>query len=75
MFGEVTRFAGDYRAAMNAINSFLQPIARDSAVAEVKVLKLPLDVRSNSALNGTTTATPGRETVQFEIAVIFKSGV
>ena len=75
VYGEVTRFAGDFRMAMNAITTFLQVIAQDSAVAEVKVLKLPLDVRSNSALNGTTMATPGKETVQFEVAVIFKSGV
>jgi hypothetical protein len=75
VYGEVTRFAGDFRAAMNVINTFLQVIARDGAVAEVKVLKLPLDVRSSSALNGTTTATPGKEAVQFEVAVIFKSGV
>ena len=73
--GEVTRFGGNYRAAMNAINNFLQLIARDSAVAEVKVLKLPLDVRSNSGLNGSTMAIPGKETAQFEIAVVFRSGV
>ena len=73
--GEVTRFGGDYRAAMDAINNFLRLIARDDAVAEVKVLKLPLDVRSNSNLYGSTMAIPGKETAQFEIAVVFKKGV
>ena len=75
IFGDVSRFAGDYRAAMDAINTFLQMIARDSAVAEIKVLKLPLDVRSSSALNGSTTGASGKDSVQFEIAVILKSGV
>ena len=73
--GEVTRFGGDYRAAMSAINNFLQLIARNSAVAEVKVLKLPLNIDSNSGLNGSTMAIPGKDAAQFEIAVIFKSGV
>jgi len=73
--GEVTRFSGDYRAAMDSINSFLQLIASENAVAEVKVLKLPLDVSSKSGLNGSTMGVPGKETAQFEIAVIFKGGV
>jgi len=73
--GEVTRFGGDYRAAMNAINNFLQLIARDNAVAEVKVLKLPLDISSNSGLGGSTMAIPGKEAAQFEIAVVFRKGV
>ena len=73
--GEVMRFEGDYRAAMNAINNFLQLIVQNNAVAEVKALKLPLDVGSNSGLKGSTMAIPGKETANFEIAVIFKSGV
>jgi hypothetical protein len=73
--GEVTRFAGDYRTAMSAINNFLQLIARDNAVAEVKVVKLPLDVSSKAGLTGSTMAIPGKETAEFEVAVIFKSGV
>ena len=72
---EVPRFGGDYRAAMGVINNFLQLIARDNAVAEVKVVKLPLDIRSNSGLTGSTKAVPGKEAAQFEVAVIFKSGV
>src|SRR5882672_2986112 len=74
VYGEVTRFEGDYRAAMNAINDFVLRIAQDNAVAEVKALKLPLDVRSESGLTGSTTAPPGKETAQFEIAVVFRRG-
>ncbi|MEO8003768.1 MAG: hypothetical protein ABI771_02600 [Betaproteobacteria bacterium] len=73
--GEINRFAGDYRRAMETIQTFTQLIAQNNAVAEVKVTKLPLDVRSESGLNGSTTATPGKLTAQFEIAVYFKSGV
>ena len=74
VYGEVARFGGDYRTAMNTINNFLQIIARDSAVAEVKVLKLPLDVRSESGLSGSTVAIPGNETAKFEVAVVFRRG-
>jgi hypothetical protein len=75
VLGQVTHFNGDYRTAMNAITNFLQLIAQDKAVAEVKMLKLPLDVRSNAGLNGSTMGTPGREVAEFEVAVIFNNGV
>jgi hypothetical protein len=75
VYGEITRFDGDYRAAMNSLNNFAQRIAQDNAIAEVKALKLPLDIRSESGLNGSTAAVPGKETAQFEIAVVFRSGV
>ncbi len=75
VYGEITHFDGDYRAAMNSLNNFAQRIAQDNAVAEVKALKLPLDIRSESGLNGSTAAVPGKETAQFEIAVVFRSGV
>jgi len=74
VFGEIPHFGGDYRAAMNIINDFAQRIAQDNAVAEVRALKLPLDIRSDSGLNGSTSAVPGKETAQFEIAVVFRSG-
>ena len=74
VYGEIAHFAGDYRAAMNIINNFAQRLAQDTAVAEVRALKLPLDVRSESGLNGSTAAVPGQGAAQFEIAVVFRSG-
>ncbi len=72
---EVARFAGDYRAAMSSIQNFLQRIAQDKAVAEVKVLKLPLDIASSSGLNGSTQEIAGKDTAQFEIAISFRSAI
>jgi len=72
--GEVTRFRGDYRAAMNIINHFVQQIAREDAVSDVNILKLPLDVRSEAALTGSTAAAAGKEKAQFEIQIVFRSG-
>lgn len=74
VYGEVTHYGGDYRSAMSSIQNFLQAIARDNAVDAVKVLKLPLDIRSSSGLTGSTKEAPGRESARFEVAVIFKNG-
>ncbi len=74
VYGEVTRFGGDNRAAMKIINNFVQRIAQEQAVAEVDVWKLPLDIRSESGLNGSTATVAGKEKAQFEVAVVFRSG-
>jgi len=74
VYGEVTRFDGDYRAAMNVIKHFAQEIALDEAVSDVNVLKLPLDVRSETALTGSTAVAAGKETARFELAIVFRSG-
>ena len=74
VYGELSQFAGDYRSAMQIINDFAQQIARSDAVAEVKALKLPLDIRSEAGLNGSTTVLPGKETAQFQLAVVLKGG-
>jgi len=73
IYGEVG-FAGDYRAAINAINGFAQRLAQADVVAEVKALKLPLDMRSESTFNGSTAIAPGNAAARFELAVVFKSG-
>ena len=52
--GEVRPFRGDYRAAIDTINAFADRLAKDPAVAEVRVIKLPLNVNPTLALSGTT---------------------
>ena len=74
VYGEIVHFDGDYRAAMSLINGFAQRIAEDNAVAEVNLLKLPLDIRSESGLNGSTATVAGKDKAQFEVAVVFRSG-
>ncbi|MEO8166306.1 MAG: hypothetical protein ABI619_13010 [Betaproteobacteria bacterium] len=74
IYGAIGDFAGDYRAAMTAINNFARGMAQNDEVMEVKALKLPLDVRSEAGLNGSTAAVPGKETAQFELLVVLKKG-
>jgi hypothetical protein len=71
---DLSDFGGDYRTAMGQIGNFAQIIAQDGAVAEVKALKLPIDIRSEAGIKGNTAAIQGRDDGQFELAVIFKSG-
>ena len=71
---EIRPFDGDYPAAMKTINVLMSRIAKHTSVAEVAALKLPLDVRSDAGLAGTTTGAIRPENASFQIAVIFKSG-
>ncbi len=74
VYGAVANFAGDYRAAMNAIDGFARAVAQNDAVAEVKALKLPLDVSSESGLIGSTTSVRGNDAAHFELLVVLRKG-
>ena len=52
--GEIRPFQGDYRAAIESVNRIAERLARDPAVADVKVTKLPLNVNSELTLSGNT---------------------
>ena len=71
--GEVRPFQGDFRAAIASINGVAERLARDPAVAEVKVIKLPLNVNPEMAISGNTRDTtdqPG--SAEFKITVTLK---
>jgi hypothetical protein len=53
--GEVRPFSGDYRAAIEIINRFADTLSRQPEVAEVRVIKLPLNISSGLTLSGNTT--------------------
>ncbi|MGH8671510.1 MAG: hypothetical protein ACREUA_05660, partial [Burkholderiales bacterium] len=56
--GDIRPFGGDYRAAITAIDAFVQQLKHDPDVAEVSVLQLPLNVDPNSALSGSAQDNP-----------------
>jgi hypothetical protein len=71
--GEVRPFYGDFRAAIASINGVAERLARDPAVAEVKVIKLPLNVNSELALSGNTRdAADQNGTADFKIQLVLK---
>jgi len=53
--GEIKGFNGDYRAAMESVNSLAGKIKADSMVASVEVVQQPVNVSSYSTLQGSTT--------------------
>jgi hypothetical protein len=72
----VRPFRGDYRAAIESIKSFAATISKRPEVAEVKVVKMPLDINPTLSLSGNTTE--NRDQVgkaEFKMVVVFKTSV
>lgn len=74
--GEVRPFRGDYRAAIEAINGFAARLAKEPAVAEVRTVKLPLNVNPALPLSGNTLDNPERGgSAEFRLLLLFKPNV
>ena len=54
--GEVTNFAGDYRAARSSIERLADRLRAAPAVAEVIVLQAPFNLSVRSSLQGSTSS-------------------
>lgn len=75
MTGEIQPFTGDYRSAVAAIREFAATLRRHPRVAEVRILKLPLDDSSRQSLSGsTTTQAEAREGARFDLSVLLREG-
>ncbi len=71
--GEVKPFQGDFRAAIVSINRVAERLARDPAVAEAKVIKLPLNVNPELTLTGDTRdAADHAGSAEFKIMLMLK---
>lgn len=70
--GEVRPFRGD-RAAIETINGFATLLSQQPQVAEVKVIKLPLNISPASVLSGNTTDKAGPAgAAEFKLLLVFK---
>jgi hypothetical protein len=73
--GEIRPFRGDYRSAIAVINGFAARIGENPDVAEVRVVKLPLNVNPSLALSGNTVDNPEQTqnaTAEFKVVVVMK---
>jgi len=71
--GEIKPFSGDYRAAINDINTFAASLKKNDAVADVAILQLPLNVNSGSGLSGTTLEKDTQAaSAKFKVKVLLK---
>jgi len=74
--GEIRPFRGDYRAAIDAINVFAARLGKEPAVAEVRVVKLPLNVNPSQPLAGNTLDSPDQSaTAEFKVVLVLKPNV
>jgi hypothetical protein len=74
--GEIRPFRGDYRAAIAAINDFAGRLGKEPTVAEVRVVKLPLNVNPSLSLSGNTRDTPDPSTTaEFKVLLVLKPNV
>ncbi len=71
--GEVRPFRGDYRAAIDTINRFADTLSQQPEVAEVKVIKLPLNISPGLTLSGNTTDSHEQAgKAEFKLLLVFK---
>jgi hypothetical protein len=73
--GDIRLSSGDYRTAVAGIREFAEQLRKNPSVAEVKILKLPLDENSRQTLSGSTsTRAEQQASAQFEIVVTLRDG-
>jgi hypothetical protein len=73
--GEIRPFRGDYRSAIVSINALAGRLGALPAVAEVRVVKLPLNVNPSLSLSGNTLDNPeqtANATAEFKLLVLLK---
>jgi hypothetical protein len=73
--GEIRPFRGDYRSAIATITGFAGRIGQEPDVAEVRVIKLPLNVNPSLSLSGSTIDNPEQSqnaTADFKLLVVLK---
>lgn len=71
--GEVRPFRGDYREAIETINAFARRLELDPMVAEVRIIKLPLNVNPTLSLSGNTLDSREQSgTADFKLLIVKK---
>ena len=67
---EVLSYQGDHQAALRDIRLFTRQLETDPRVAQVEIIRLPLDLDPNAGLNGSTASQQTSQSAPFEIALI-----
>ncbi len=72
---EIKGFTGDYRAALNSVNTFVTRLRENALVEQVVILQEPVNVSSLANLQGSTTdenASTERPPAIFKLKIILK---
>lgn len=72
---EIRPFKGDYRSAIATIDALVERLSRETGVAAVKILQLPINVSQTSVLSGNTAKETQVQaaTAQFKIELALKA--
>jgi hypothetical protein len=71
--GEIRAFRGDYRAAIATIDTLAHRLRRNPHVAEVRTIRMPLDVTPNAILSGNTLDSREESAIaEFELLIVYK---
>jgi hypothetical protein len=73
--GEIRPFRGDYRSAIVTILALADRISRAPGVADVRVIKLPLNVNPSLSLSGSTLDNPEQTATaiaEFRLLIVLK---
>jgi hypothetical protein len=75
--GEIGNFQGDYRSALNNVNRFSDLIRNDPRVEQVLVVQQPVNVSSQTSLQGSTLDAAAQQipAAQFKLKIILKPEV
>lgn len=75
--GEIQNFNGNYRAALESVNHFIDRLKADGSVVRITILQAPVNVSSYSTLDGSTTdeRASQQSTALFKIRVRLKPEV
>ena len=69
---EVLSYEGDHQAALRDIRSFTRQLAADARVAQVDIIRLPIDLDPNAGLNGSTASQLAAQSAPFEISLVLR---
>ena len=69
---EVLSYEGDHQAALRNIRAFTGKLAADERVAQVDIIRLPLDLDPNAGLNGSTATKQATQSAPFEVSVVLR---
>ena len=72
---EVLSYQGDHQAALRSIRAFTRRLAEDERVAQVDVIRLPLDLDPNAGLNGSTSTQQAAQSAPFAVAVVLRQRI
>lgn len=74
--GEISNFSGDYRTALESVDTLVDKLKKNKVVDQVSILQQPVNTSSLAKLQGSTLDQEARQlpAAQFRIRIVLKPG-